>query len=94
MKDIKKILTFKILGEEYRIKTDMDKDTAIQIANYVDKQIKKISSKAGYASQTKIAVLAALNIAIDLFKEKNNIEHIEKKLEKSYEKIKKALQEN
>ena len=91
MKQEERIITFNILGEEYKIKTDMDKDAAILITNYVNKQIEEIVKKVGYASQTKIAVLAALNIAMELFLEKNKMAHLDKKIEEACERIKEVL---
>lgn len=85
------IITFNVLGEEYKVKTDMDKDTAILIANYVNKQIEETIKKVGYASQTKIAVVSALNIARELFLEKTDREHLEKKIEKVCKRIKEVL---
>ncbi|MBA7624185.1 cell division protein ZapA [candidate division WOR-3 bacterium] len=91
MKQEERIITFNILGEEYKIKTDMDKDAAIRLTNYVNKQIEEIVKKVGYASQTKIAVLAALNIAMELFLEKNERAHLDNKIEEACERIKEVL---
>jgi cell division protein ZapA (FtsZ GTPase activity inhibitor) len=92
MEQKERILTFKILGEEYKIKTDMDKERAVRITNYVNKKIELIAEKVGYASQTKIAVLSALHIAIELFQEKTNNEQIEKQIEKAFKKLSHALE--
>lgn len=91
MKQEERIIMFNILGEEYKIKTDMDKDAAIRLTNYVNKQIEEIVKKVGYASQTKIAVLAALNIAMELFLEKNERAHLDNKIEEACERIKAVL---
>jgi cell division protein ZapA (FtsZ GTPase activity inhibitor) len=91
MKNEKDILVFKILGEEYRVKTDIDRDTAKQITKYVDNIIGEIASKSAYASQTKIAVLAALNIAIELFHEKKSREQINEKMNQAYQRMKNVL---
>lgn len=91
MKNENDILAFKILGEEYRVKTDIDKDTAKQITKYVDNTIREIASNSAYASQTKIAVLAALNIAIELFHEKNSRDQIDEKMNQAYERMKDVL---
>ena len=92
MEQKERILSFKILGEEYKIKTDMDKEHAVRITNYVNKKIEDIASKVGYASQTKIAVLSALHIAIELFQEKNNNEDIEKHMERACKKLSEVLE--
>ncbi len=85
------VVTFNILGEEYTVKTDLDKHTTVRVAHFVNRQIEEISKKAGYASQTKIAVLAALNIALELFHEKNTTIALEKKIEQACKKLQNVL---
>ncbi|OQX56337.1 MAG: hypothetical protein B5M53_02015 [Candidatus Cloacimonas sp. 4484_209] len=87
------IVIFNILGEEYRIKTDMDKDTTLLITNYVNKTIEETVKKAGYASQTKIAVISALNIARELFLVKKEKENLEARIEEACKKIAEVLGE-
>lgn len=94
MEKKEKIITFNILGEKYKIKTEMDEDTALRIANYVNNQIEETSKRVGYASQTKIAVLAALNIAQELFLGKKDMVGLEKKIEQACKRIEKVLEEN
>ena len=94
MEQKQRIITFNILGEEYKVKTDFDKDIAVRIANFVSRQIGDIAKKAGYASQTKIAVLAALNIAIELFQERNTTKQTEKKIEQLRNKLQEALKDD
>ncbi|TES92515.1 MAG: cell division protein ZapA [Candidatus Cloacimonadota bacterium] len=94
MEKKEKIITFNILGEKYKIKTEMDEDTALRIANYVNNQIEETSKRVGYASQTKIAVLAALNIAQELFLGKKDMAGLEKKIEQACKRIEKVLEEN
>lgn len=94
MEQKQRIITFNILGEEYKVKTDFDKDTAVRIASFVSRQIADISKKAGYASQTKIAVLAALNIAIELFQEREMTKETEKKIQQISGKLQEALKED
>jgi cell division protein ZapA (FtsZ GTPase activity inhibitor) len=94
MEQKQRIITFNILGEEYKVKTDLDKDTAVHIASFVSRQIGDIAKKAGYASQTKIAVLAALNIAIELFQERNTAKQTKKKIEQMGSKLRAVLKDN
>ncbi len=94
MEQKQRIITFNILGEEYRVKTDFDKDTAVRIANFVSRHIGDIAKKAGYASQTKIAVLAALNIAIELFQERNATKQSEKKIEQISARLREVLKDS
>jgi cell division protein ZapA (FtsZ GTPase activity inhibitor) len=94
MEQKQRIITFNILGEDYKVKTDFDKDTAVRIANFVSRQIGDVAKKAGYASQTKIAVLAALNIAIELFQERNSTKQNQKKIEQISNRLSEVLKDN
>ncbi|TET25118.1 MAG: cell division protein ZapA [Candidatus Cloacimonadota bacterium] len=87
------VVTFNILGEQYTVKTDLDKDTTVHVARFVNRQIEEVSKKSGYASQTKIAVLAALNIALELFHEKNMTITLEQKIEQACKKLRNVLSE-
>lgn len=93
MEQKQRIITFNILGEEYKVKTDFDKDTAVRIANFVTRQIGDVAKKAGYASQTKIAVLAALNIAIELFQERETTKLTDEKIVELGKRLQEALKE-
>ncbi len=59
-----------IYGEEYPIKSEADITYVEQVALYVDKKMKEVAEKLPQYSPSKIAVLAALNIADELFKER------------------------
>jgi len=91
MKKEEKVIIFNILGEEYRITSDMDKETTIRIADYVNKQVENTKKRVGYASQTKIAVFSALNIARELFLEKDDRALLEERIKKASRKIREAL---
>jgi cell division protein ZapA len=72
-----------IFGVEYKIVGDMDQEYYKELAKYVDERMWEISESSNIVSSTKVAVLAALNIANELFLEretqKGDIEKIEKK---------------
>lgn len=71
----------KIFDEEYRIKTSSDKQYVKQIANYVDNKMSVIQSGLVSKSVKKVAILAALNIADEYFKQKIKYEEHIKELE-------------
>ena len=62
-----------IFGQEYKIKGVGDPHYIHRIAGYVDKKMREIAHSSGIMSQSRIAILAALNIADELHqvKEKN-----------------------
>ncbi len=91
MENKKSSVSFNILGEDYKITTDLDSETTLRIAEYVNKQIEETAQKVGYASLTKIAVLTALNIARDLFIENKNAEDLNERIADTCTGIEKVL---
>jgi cell division protein ZapA len=61
-----------ILGVQYRIKGDADPEYVKEVAYYVDSKMREISQRFSVGSPTKAAVLAALNIADELFSERSD----------------------
>ncbi|MHB1126461.1 MAG: cell division protein ZapA [Bacillota bacterium] len=55
--------TVSIFGQEYVVKGTEPMDYLEKISAYVDKKMRQISRKAPNLAPTKVAVLAALNIA-------------------------------
>ena len=60
-----------IYGEEYTIRSDGDLDYIREVAEYVDRKMREISEKTANRSPSRVAILAALNIADEYFVEKN-----------------------
>jgi len=46
----------------------------LKVAEYVDRSMRSVAEKAAYLSTAKIAVLTALNIADELFRERSDSE--------------------
>ncbi len=59
-----------IFGNEYPIKSEADPEYIKRVAKYVDRKMREISEKVNISSAAKVAVLAALNITDELFREK------------------------
>ena len=57
-----------IYGEEYNIKGDMTAEHIEALARYVDRKMRQIGGGEPRLSMSKVAVLASLNIAEELFK--------------------------
>ena len=70
MDEKKQTVKVSILGEDYPIKADADRSYIVQIAKYVDAKMKEVADRVSVHSPVKVAVLAALNIADELFKER------------------------
>ena len=63
-------VTVNIYGHEYTLKGEADADYVQEVARYVDAKMREIGSTSSVASTTKVAILAAINIADELFREK------------------------
>lgn len=61
-------VTVDIYGEQYQVKTDDDVEYVRQVAQYVDRKMKEIADTGKVVTTSKIAILAALNIADELLK--------------------------
>jgi cell division protein ZapA len=64
--------TVQILGHEYRIRSEETAEFVREVAEYVDGVMKSISSQMSSGTTSQVAVLAALNIAEELFRERRD----------------------
>jgi cell division protein ZapA len=62
--------TVHILGQEYRVRSTESEEFVREVALYVDEMMHRISSKMTTGTKVEVAVLAALNIAEELFRER------------------------
>jgi len=62
--------TVEIFGREYRIKGVADEGYIQSVARYVDEKMREVSRATSLPSQDRLAILAALNIADELFQQK------------------------
>lgn len=61
-----------ILGQEYRVKGDSEPERIEMVGRYVDQKMRQLTKGSSLASSTKVAILAALNIADELYEERQN----------------------
>ena len=59
-----------IAGEEYSIRTDTSPEHTRAVAAYVDRVLKGLQSGAASAERHRVAILAALQITDELFRER------------------------
>ncbi|MFQ6113263.1 MAG: cell division protein ZapA [bacterium] len=66
------VLKINIYGTEYPIKGDAKTDSEYikQVAEYVDRKMREIDQSTQAKSSLKVAILAALNITDELFRER------------------------
>lgn len=58
----------RIFGQTYTVAGDVSTDNIIKIAKFVNDKMEKIATAFGNSSTTAVAVLAAINIAEDLYR--------------------------
>ena len=83
--DNKKTLRVNIYGTEYPIRGIADEDYILKVAEYVDVKMREIDQKVAVKSALKVAILAALNITDELFRERlergESIDRYKKKID-------------
>lgn len=82
----KKKIDVMIDGRKFTVVGDEDEEYILSLSKFVDKNIKKLSSKNSFLSQTMSATLAALNITDELFKTKMELDDLGKKAKEPLEK--------
>ncbi len=70
-----------ILGQKYTVKGDASEEHIRNLASYVDEKLKEVHSSMPNITPVKATILAALNIADELFKMKNDQEKMTKFIE-------------
>jgi cell division protein ZapA len=83
MENKKQSVMVNIFGEDYPIRSDVDNEYTRKIATYLDRKMKEVAEGLPSRTYSKVAVLAAMNIADELFKEKidkeNKLSQVEEK---------------
>ena len=78
--DTKTLVQVQIFGQNYTIRGEADQDYILGVAAYVDRKMHEITEKlpatSVSSSLSKIAVLAGLNIADELMKERAQRERL------------------
>lgn len=78
--DNKNLVQVQIFGHSYAIRGEADQEYILGVAAYVDRKMREITEKLPVASLSKVAILASLNIADELFKERAQREASDKSL--------------
>jgi cell division protein ZapA len=76
MKDKKTVVKVRIVGDEYSIRTDASAEHTRAVADHVDRTIRAIMDGGGMTETHKAAILAALQITDELFKEREAAEEV------------------
>ncbi len=59
-----------IYGHEYTLKGEAEPEYVEQVAEFVDRKMREVAENSTLVSTTKVAILAAINIADELFRER------------------------
>jgi cell division protein ZapA len=70
-----------ILGQRYTIKGDAPEEHIRKLASYVDNKLKEVYNSSPNITPVKASILAALDIADELFRLKNEQEEMTKYIE-------------
>lgn len=62
-------VTVTIFGREYTLRGSADPDYVKKVADFVDRRMSEVAKNSAVASTAKVAILAAVNIADELFRE-------------------------
>lgn len=65
------VLKVNIYGNDYPIKGNTDVEYIRKVAKYVDTKMREVNKSVASESTLKVAILAALNITDELFKERS-----------------------
>lgn len=66
----KRLVSVRILGHEYRIRSDGDPAALARLAELVDGTMVKLRERSGVIDTLDLAIMAALNLARDLVAER------------------------
>jgi len=82
-----------IFGSEYVLKASENEEYIINIAKYVDEKMRLIDKSNNINSKSKVAILAALNIAEELIQERDNREKLIDQLNEESRKMNISLED-
>ena len=63
-----RVVSVEIQGQRYPVRSDLDAAYVAELATYVDSKMRLASRESSVADSMRIAVIAALNIADELFR--------------------------
>lgn len=81
-----------IYGSEYRIRGDADPEHIQEIAHYVDSKMREVTKETSLGSSLKVAILAALNIAGELFRERDDRNRLLAQVQERTEELAQSLE--
>lgn len=80
MSDKRHVAKVSIVGEEYTIRSDATPDHTRAVAAYLDREIRKVLGANALIETHKAAILAAMQITDELFRERTTARLVEEEL--------------
>jgi cell division protein ZapA len=91
MEEKKQSVKVSIFGEDYPIRGEADSGYILRVGKYVDLKMREVAERLSGKSPLRVAVLAAMNITDELFKEREDKEKrlsdVEKKAQTLLERL-------
>jgi cell division protein ZapA len=81
-----------IFGTSYTIRGEADQAYVQRVASYVDAKMREINEKLPVASVAKVAVLASLNLADELFREREERRRLSESVTRRADRLSGALE--
>ena len=69
-----------ILNEEYNIRSDASVEHTLEVAEYLDRAIRHVMASGTVVDTNKAAILAALQIAAELFEARENSDELSRSI--------------
>jgi cell division protein ZapA len=88
------VLKVNIYGTEYPIRGEVDVEYIRHVAEYVDRKMREVDQTTAAKSSLKVAILTALNIADELFRERDEKKSLVQTLETRLDQLTKLINEN
>ena len=80
MSDKRNVAKVSIVGEEYTIRSDVSPEHTRAVAAYLDREIRKVLGANALIETHKAAILAAMSITDELFRERTTSRTVEDEL--------------
>lgn len=84
---VKKPIEVSVMGQKLQIRSDSDESYVQEIAVYVDKKIREILARAKSVASTQVVILAAMNIADEFLKYKQQNSQTKEAITKKIESV-------
>ena len=87
-----KTFEVKILGQRYKVRSDDGEEYIQQLAEYLNEQLSEVQKGTRSVATHNLAILAALNIADNLFKLQDEDKRLKKEVKERVRRILKLIQ--